>query len=271
MSFQFSDRHIDQYHTQGYTVFEQILPPSLIADLRRVCDQARDLARQAIGLQAQRLQPVQQYDLDQQPFIDYTELPQLNDAIAQLLSPAHRHGGPEFMGILLEPADTPYCTPWHRDWRDNASGLPLAMWDEFFSDLRYFNQVNCALYDDSCTWVVPGSHLRRDVPGEVARFPQRPIAGPELEGLSYEERERACLAYCRSLSGAEQLHLIAGDFVLYRNTLWHIGNYVPYRKRATLHDAVDTDEFAAWRTRARQIMKERQGAGIGMENPNEAA
>ena len=57
MAFAFCDRHIDEYRTQGYTVFRQVLPLSLIADLRRVCDEARDLARQQRGLQAQRLQP----------------------------------------------------------------------------------------------------------------------------------------------------------------------------------------------------------------------
>ena len=60
----------------------------------------------------------------------------------------------------------------------------------------------------------------------------------------------------------------AGDFCLYRNTLWHIGNYVPYAKRATLHDAVDTDEFAAWRDETMGIVQERRAAGHGMENPN---
>jgi ectoine hydroxylase-related dioxygenase (phytanoyl-CoA dioxygenase family) len=268
MAFHFSDRHIAEYHSRGYTVFEQILPPSLLADLRRVSDQARQLARRERGVQTQRLQPVGAHDIDQQSFADYTELPELNDAIVRLLSPAHHHGGTEFMGILFEPAETPYCTQWHRDWRDNASGLPLQMWDEFFADLRYFNQVNCALYDDSSTWVVPGSHLRRDLPGEAARFPERPIAKPELDGLSYEQCERVCLEYCRSMPGAVQLHLNAGDFALYRNTLWHIGNYVPYRKRATLHDSVDTAEFAAWRQRAQKIMQQRRAAGIEMENPN---
>ena len=56
MTFAFSDRHIEEYRSQGYTVFRQILPPGLVADLRRVCDQARTLARKEYGPQAQRLQ-----------------------------------------------------------------------------------------------------------------------------------------------------------------------------------------------------------------------
>ena len=45
MTFAFSDRHVEEYRTQGYTVFRQILPPGLVADLRRVCDQAIENAR----------------------------------------------------------------------------------------------------------------------------------------------------------------------------------------------------------------------------------
>jgi hypothetical protein len=273
MSFTFSDRHIDEYRTRGYTVFRRILPAALIDDLRRACNAARSIARENNGPQVQRLQPVENFDIDQQPFIDYAELAPLNDAIARLLTPAYRHGQRQFMGILLEPAERPYCTPWHRDWRDNMAGLDLARWDAIFADDRYFNQVNCALYDDPCTWVVPGSHLRRDLPGEVARFPQRPIAGPELDGLSYAEREYACLEYVRSMPGAAQLLLEAGDYCLYRNTLWHMGNYVPYRQRATLHDAADTDEYMAWRKVSMEELRVRREAGaeVEMENPNKGS
>ena len=31
--------------------------------------------------------------------------------------------------------------------------------------------------------------------------------------------------------------------MIYRNTLWHIGNYVPYMKRATVHGSLVTPEY----------------------------
>jgi ectoine hydroxylase-related dioxygenase (phytanoyl-CoA dioxygenase family) len=268
MGFQVSDKHIGEYHMLGYTVFRNILPPSLIRDLRQVSDRAKATAREQSGPQVQRLQPVANYDLDQQPFIDYANLPPLVDAIAKVLTPRHRHGDRDHFGILFEPADMPYCTPWHRDWRDNAAGLPLSMWDEVFSDINHFNQINCALYEDSSTWFVLGSHLRRDLPAEIERFPDRPIPSVDLDGKSAEEREPLCLEYCRSMPGAVQVHLEAGDFALYRNTLWHFGNYVPYRKRATLHDSAWTPEFETWYKKARTESSKRREAGFGMENPN---
>jgi hypothetical protein len=245
MDFQFSDQHIDEYHTQGFTVFRGILPPTLIADLRRTTERARVFAREKHGPQAQRLQPVAAYDLDQQPFEEFRALPELRDAIVTLLSPRHTYGNPEVLGVLLEPADLPYCTPWHRDWRDHARHL-RADWEAVFADPAYFNQLNVALYEDDCTWVVPGSHLRPDLPRELAAFPEQPPRGPALEGHGYEERERLCLEYCERMPGAARLRLNAGDCALYRNTLWHLGSYLPYRKRATLHDAVETPEFREW-------------------------
>jgi hypothetical protein len=48
------------------------------------------------------------------------------------------------------------------------------------------------------------------------------------------------------MPGATQVHLRAGDFAMYRNSLWHIGSYVPYVKRATLHDIIDTPTMDEW-------------------------
>jgi hypothetical protein len=246
MAFRFSDQHVEEYHRHGAAVFRRILPASLVGDLRRVTDRARELARERHGPQAQRLQPVAAYDLDQRPFEAFRDLAELREAIARLLSPQHTYGTPEWLGVLVEPAELPYCTFWHRDWRDNASNLDRAVWEAVFTDIRLFNQINCALYEDDCTWIVPGSHLRADLSCEVERFPTRPIPGPALEGKSVVERERLCLEYCESMPGAQRLHLDAGDCAVYRNSLWHLGSYVPYAKRATLHDAVLTPEFAAW-------------------------
>src|SRR5687767_1815515 len=119
MAYQFSDMHIDEYHRHGFTVFRGILPPSLIGDLRRITDQARAMAREKRGPQVQRLQPVSAYELDPQPFEEFRDLPALREAVDRVLSPRHSFGTREYLGVLFEPAELPYCTAWHRDWRDN--------------------------------------------------------------------------------------------------------------------------------------------------------
>lgn len=121
MTFHFSEQHIEEFYTRGVTVFRSILPSSLISDLRRVTDQGRDLARRQQCPQAQRFQPVAAYDIEQQPFIDYRDLPILRDTVAKVLS-LDIYGDPQLLGVLLEPSDLPWCTAWHRDILDNLPG-----------------------------------------------------------------------------------------------------------------------------------------------------
>ncbi|MEK8051128.1 phytanoyl-CoA dioxygenase family protein [Ideonella sp. DXS22W] len=247
MAFVFSDQHIGEYHTRGYTVFRDLIPPRLLADLRREADRGRPIARRLAGGNAQRLQPIAPH-LDMRPFDELDRLPVLQQALAAIfehdpgmvvdLSAAREH-----LGILYEPGDSPYCMGWHRDYRDLWPGIDLAKWQRLLLSPRMFNQTNVALYDDGCLWAVPGSHLRGDTPGEIRRFPDRPIPYPDVSRLTPEAAELTCRDYVRSMPGAEQVRLNAGDFMLYRNTLWHIGSYVPYVKRATIHGALLTPEY----------------------------
>ena len=266
--FQFSDKHIEDYQQLGYTVFRGIVPPSLIEDLRRESDKGRDIAH-AQDPNTQRFLPKVTEGVDLQPFTDFLELSAIRDAVARVLpSPVLESTVQGMFSVLINPAEQPYCTQWHRDWRDNIKALDLDRWEADYKDMDLFNQVNCALYEDSCTWVVPASHLRGDTSEEIAVFPERPIPGPELEGKSGAERERLCLDYCQSLPGAERLLLDAGDYCLYRNSLWHLGNYIPYRKRATLHEGVMTAKFKTWIDENLAVVNQRIQAGAEWENPN---
>lgn len=248
MTYRVPEQDIASYFRDGYIVFRQILPTALVADLRREVDKAYPIVRALKGPDAQRIQPIGNYadKLDMRPFKDYAELPALRDAINQVLSPDHSWGDLGVMGVLLHPEKTPWCTRWHRDMTLATSRLPADEYQDIMLDWNSANQINAPLYDDSCTWFVPGSNLRmRDLPEEVAaaNAPIEPGANTDADAA---EKERACLNYARSMPGGVQLHLNAGDFALYRPLGWHIGNYVPYRKRATLHDALFTPVYKVW-------------------------
>ncbi len=266
--FQFSDQHIEDFQTLGYTVFRGIVPPKLIDELRKQCALGAIAARERGGANTQRFQPVSAFPVDLRPFEEFQNLPDIREAVSRIVGGEFEFSGVDTLGVLLEPAEKPWCMHWHRDWRDNVPGVDLDAWEEKSQDVNLFNQVNCALYEDSSTWVVPGSHLRPDTEAEIARFPTRPILEPDVEGLSNAERERVCLDYCESLPNAQRLLLDAGDYCLYRNTLWHLGNYVTYRKRATLHDAIMTPAFREWFDTAPAIAKQRVEQGIVWQNPN---
>lgn len=240
MGFEFSNRHIVEYHTQGFVVLRDLVPASLLGDLRRETDRGREIARRLAGGNAQRLQPLQEH-LDTKSFTELWGLPELREALTEILR------GVEFEvegdAVLYEPGESPYCMCWHRDFRDLSPGMDLVKWQERFHDIRLFNQSNVALYDDACLWVVPGSHLRADTPDEIRRFPERPVPSPDVSGMTPEQAEYTGRAYAQSMPGAVQAALNAGDFMVYRNTLWHLGCYVPYIKRATVHGAIVTEAY----------------------------
>ncbi len=251
MPYEVSESDIAAYYRNGFIVFRQVLPASLIGDLRREADKALLIARRDKGPQAQRLQPVKRYEaeLNQKPFQDYAELPAIREAITQVLSPQHYYGKADVLGLLLHPETQPWCTAWHRDMTLQSSRLAPIEFQDLMLDWNSANQINCPLYDDDCTWFVPGSHLRsRDLPGETAAS-NPPVSvdhGPQSKVTDPVEKERLCWNYTASMPGAVQLRLNPGDFAMYRPIGWHIGNYVPYKKRATLHDAVFTADYEAW-------------------------
>ena len=244
MSFTFSELHTEEFNTRGATVFRGVLPPSLVRDLRRATDIARDIAR-AIhpdGAQAQRLMPVADTGIDMRPFEDYRDLEPLREAIGNVISPEHGQGALDIIAVLVEPAGMPYCTAWHRDGRNvlseeeyNATVIPD----------RNGAQANCALYEDFSLWFVPGSDSRPDLPHEKSVRPIHPEE-PDLSGLGYEERERFCIDYATAMPDAECLHLHAGDFALYRACAWHLGSYLPHVRRTTLHEPIFSPRTRAW-------------------------
>ncbi len=244
MGFRFQDSMIHDYRARGCVIFRQILPPSLIGDLRRAAAKAHVCAREKRGPQAQRLQPIANYDIDMRPFHDYAEFPPLVDAVSRVLTPEHRIANSELkrMGLLLEPGDQPWCTRWHRDLRETSNVPDVEEFRRVNHDPLWFNQINCPLYEDNCTWYVPGSYLRDDLPDETE------AAGAPLppEDVPYEARERACLEYTQAMPRSERLYMDAGDFALYHPNGWHIGNYLPGRKRVTIHDFAPTPQLLDW-------------------------
>lgn len=77
-----------------------------------------------------------------------------------------------------------------------------------------------------------------------ALFPRRPQNSPTK---CPQTCVRGCLGYARSMPGATQVVLEAGDVAFYCAASWHIGRYTPINLRATLHEnfAVPTDNI--WR------------------------
>lgn len=245
---------LEKYMRQGFFIFRQIVPPTLLRDLREQVEIARDLAHSVIGPQTQRLQPLELYAdrLDLQPFREYIDHPKICDAVAQVFGGGYSHGKLDTMGLLVEPVNHPYHLGWHRDYiaqlpPEEREETIKEMFEAIWNDLRFFNQVNCALYPDSCTWFVPGSHRRHhDLPGEHQTTGDRRLRRPP-KGMSNTEAEQHFIAHCRQMPGAVQIHLEPGDMMVYRNLGWHTGNYQTQPPRATIHDFVYHPDWPAWK------------------------
>lgn len=240
------------YHENGYIVFRRILPAKLITDLRRTAAKAREIARRIDGPKAQRLAALDQLsDADCAPLHAFAQLPELNARIQALLSPRHRISYPGGLTFLFEPAEHCWGMAWHRDWRDHMSAEKAGevfgdRWETLASDLKLFNQINCALYEDPCTWFVPGSHRQlQDTPEQLraARAADDAMLANKRGERTETEHEFFMRDYCTGMPGGQSLLLQAGDLVLYRSIAWHTGNYLPYRRRATLHCSAATPEY----------------------------
>jgi len=250
------------YREHGYTIFRGIVPPALITNLRRTAEEARTIARRLEGPQAQRLQPLGDH-VDLTAVRTFAALPELAAALATVLSPRHHLSDAAKMALLFEPAEQCWATMWHRDWRHQMTDAQfeqvfgVGRWARLMADLNYFNQINCALYEDTATWYVPGSHFRaQDTPEEtrVAQSADRGAVENWEKRRTEAEHERFLHNYCTSMPGAVQIVLNAGDLLLYRNLAWHLGSYLPYRKRATLHCNAATPEFVAFQQESAPVM-----------------
>ena len=271
MAFSITDEDVRSYRDRGYFIIRQVIPASLLGDLRREARKGRELAYRIHGPQSQRLSPLGDYTaaLELKAFRDFNAIEGLHEAVRALTSPRHVLGTVENITILFQPRDRPWSTEWHRDWRHHVIEAEFqaevgdARWQEIANSPDFFNQINCPLFEDTSTWYVPGSHRRvTDSAAETAVF--RSSTQEELRDESNrrtnEELELYCLRYCQAMPGAVQAVLNPGDFMLYRNLGWHLGNYVPYRERLTLHTHAVTPEFRAFATKFGHLLKPREAS-----------
>src|SRR5436305_21825 len=111
MSYRYTDQNREEYFTQGFTILRGLVPATLLSDLRRETDKAREIARAKNGPQTQRLQPVYAYDeLNHQTFRDFLNLPEFQKTVFGILG--SDHGQSDIMGVLLEPATSAWATNW---------------------------------------------------------------------------------------------------------------------------------------------------------------
>ncbi len=174
-------------------------------------------------------------------FIDFLNLPNLAEVVTDVLQT-----DPSFAGLaLLLGANKNTICNWHRDFGDTHPDVP----ELTKNHATQFIQYNCAIYDDTSLWVVPGSHARLSHDQELA-YAQY---SNKEETFNRQNVDDATMhEVISNMPGAVNVQLNAGDCLLYNPVIWHSAIYKPEWKRATLHGAwkdpqiVDKFESQRW-------------------------
>ena len=218
-----------QLMRDGYLVKRDVIPPSELASLRVTFETL--LERQKAVWRRERGPddpPGGIWDSSLQPRLSNTETfidAETAEAVELWVSEPIRglaagllddeHAGISAMQMMCNPTFDYGPAPWHRDIHPIDMGPMQSMQDSLVEDGPNYMQWNIPLYDDSVFWIVPGSHTRINT---------------EAENRSLLEDARV------PIPGGEQVHLRAGDVLVYVNYLIHWGSrYMSEPKRRTLH------------------------------------
>ncbi|TCD70356.1 hypothetical protein EIP91_003708 [Steccherinum ochraceum] len=140
----------------------------------------------------------------------------------------------ELVNLLINPESHDFALRWHRDdIRGDASieeeEKGLAIW-------AHGVQWNTALYDDSCLYIVPGTH-------NTVRTPEQRALSTTLEAPKNP----------LDMPGAIVVPLKPGETVFYNSNILHLGIYTSKTPRATLHACMGSTQGGS--SRARNVLQ----------------
>ncbi|EPS96329.1 hypothetical protein FOMPIDRAFT_1038193 [Fomitopsis schrenkii] len=239
------------FDEQGYVMIPDLIPEQWHKDLEDAAERAIALTRsgewkhrRTVGsqfppydpdsLDSWGVQHVMHPDMGEPAFARWYTSDPLIGAVKGLLDCDEDELQMELFNMLINPESHAFALRWHRDdVREKATEdeerQALSIW-------HHGVQWNTALYEDSCLYVVPGSHKTPRTPEQRALSstqdpPENPLDMP----------------------GAIQVSLKPGETVFYNNNILHCATYDPTQKRATLHACIGDTRGGA--TRARNILQ----------------
>ncbi|KIK64228.1 hypothetical protein GYMLUDRAFT_83536 [Collybiopsis luxurians FD-317 M1] len=140
----------------------------------------------------------------------------------------------ELFNLLINPLSRSFALRWHRD--DVKENAPPEEEQAALNVWHNGVQWNTALYEDSCLYVVPGSH-------KVPRTPEQRVHSCTMDPPKNP----------MDMPGAVRLTLKPGETVFYNSNILHCATYDNTVKRATLHACTGDARHGA--ARARNILQ----------------
>ncbi|KAI0631664.1 hypothetical protein C8Q77DRAFT_1128190 [Trametes polyzona] len=241
----------EQYERQGFVVVPNLIPPAHLEALEGASERA--IARTRSGNWPHRrtvgrqfppygdgdpdswgVQHVMHPDLGEPAFARWYTSDALVHVVQELLGCDKDDLQMELFNMLINPTSNTFALRWHRDdVREDATEdeerEALGVW-------HHGIQWNTALREDSCLFVVPGSHKEPRTPAQRAHSstldpPTDPLAMP----------------------GAIRVTLHPGETVFYNNNILHCATYDAKTPRITLHACMG--EVRGGSQRARNILQ----------------
>ncbi len=227
----------DQFLEEGYLVLRNVVPPDELDSLRaayeRLVEQqrtiwARDRNPDDPPGGVWETSPQPRLLLNRSPLVDHID--ESTASAVEIWLHENMHGvSSELLGVedaavteimmMCNPVRDHGPAAWHRDLHPIDTAPLQGYVDDIIEAGPRYVQWNLPLYDDDVLWVIPGTHLRLNTPGENDHL----LADPRAP-----------------LPGGVQTHLSAGDGVVYILPLLHWGSNYSTRMRRTVHGGFST-------------------------------
>ncbi|KAJ7760962.1 hypothetical protein B0H16DRAFT_1531256 [Mycena metata] len=181
------------------------------------------------------VQHVMHPDLGQPAFSQWYTSTSLINAVGTLLGCEEEQLQMELFNLLINPVSHNFALRWHRD---DIPGDASEEEERRALDAWKPNgiQWNTALYEDSCLFVVPGSHT----------FPRSPEQRLHSEGQDPPTNPL-------DMPGSIRVSLQPGETVFYNSNILHCAAYDCHAPRATLHASMGN--VAGGSVRARNVLQ----------------
>ncbi|THH13151.1 hypothetical protein EW146_g7029 [Bondarzewia mesenterica] len=247
----------ERFDEQGFVIVPNLIITELRAELEQATENAISKTRSGVwphrrvvgkqfppygndGPDSWGVQHVMHPELGEPAFAKWYSSKELRGAVEELLACQDENLQMELFNLLINPESHEFALRWHRDdvkttATDEEEREALEIWNH--GNLRFVEiQWNTALYEDSCLFVVPGSHR---VPRTDEQRSQSSTPDPPEDPMT--------------MPGVLQVTLHPGDTVFYNNNILHCGKYSEKAKRATLHASMGDTRGGA--TRARNVLQ----------------
>ncbi|KAJ8091815.1 hypothetical protein PM082_021051 [Marasmius tenuissimus] len=240
----------DAYDSQGFVVVPGLVSPTEMEALQSTCDAVVDRTRnghwphrRVVGKQfppydsenpdSWGVQHLMHPDLGPPAsiFAKWYSSDALVGAAGKLLQCKPEDMQMELFNLLINPKDHKFALRWHRDdvkgdATEEEERKALGAWTS--SGVQW----NTALYEDSCLYVVPGSHLT-----------------PRTEEQRLHSTTMDAPRDPFDMPGAIQVTLKPGETVFYNSNILHCATYDNERQRATLHGTIGDSRSGTGRAR----------------------